>query len=262
MNKIKNLKNFINEDYSIGSILKKGKEMVSGWVSNLRKKIASAIPAEEGKPGDGNIKIIPSGSKKGLPMVAYFSASSDESIQDQVAKFYSKQSIEEAMSPKEIQGINPRLLYPGGAGVEDVNAEDLKNILTDRFETFDMVNTFKDENGNEIESTGYNKPIFIFGAPGIGKTEIVAQVCDALGVDLMPVDLQFMEPADFLGIPSTVDKASDEKYGAGVTRNNPPIWLPQNNNGEKYKDKGGIIFFDELNRANEFVHNALWTPPL
>ena len=30
MNKIKNLKNFINEDYSIGSILKKGKEMVSG----------------------------------------------------------------------------------------------------------------------------------------------------------------------------------------------------------------------------------------
>lgn len=118
----------------------------------------------------------------------------------------------------------------------------------------DVVNvdpaTLKDEVVARFESLsqgGFNKPIFIFGAPGIGKTEIVSQVCEELGIELLTVDLQFMDPADFLGVPSVVDVSSDGKYGEGVTRTNPPIWLPRDKAGK------GIIFFDELNRAADPV---------
>jgi hypothetical protein len=111
----------------------------------------------------------------------------------------------------------------------------------------------------EVEEAGYSKPIFIFGAPGIGKTEIVAQAAEELGIDLLFVDLQFMEPSDLLGIPSTFELPSDtekDPYGKGVTRSNPPTFLPRSNAGKNH-DNGGIIFLDEMNRAKSPVLNSM-----
>jgi len=135
-----------------------------------------------------------------------------------------------------------------------------------------------------------NKPIFIYGAPGIGKTQIVQQAAKELGVKLLNMDLQFMSPEDFIGIPKVVPLTQeriekkkdswqglspDQKIGKvepgewsqmtevdffqkgkgqGVTRGNPPLILPKTNmeNG-----KGGILFMDEGNRARPRVLNAL-----
>jgi Cdc6-like AAA superfamily ATPase len=94
------------------------------------------------------------------------------------------------------------LPYPS-TDVVNIDAATLKYEVTARFES--------------TMQGGFNKPIFIFGAPGIGKTEIVSQVCEELNIELLTVDLQFMDPADFLGVPSVVEVSSDGKYGEGVT---------------------------------------------
>lgn len=233
MSRIKGFSDYVNEDYSLKNVLKKGKSFLSGasdWVSDLFKKISS-----------GEIKAIPEGPKAGAPMVSYYEASPESSIADQVKKTFTdtaEESVDDSINLQDlkIEEDLEHLKFPT-TDVVNINAKDLKAEIKDRFEDF-------------VEG-GFNKPIFIFGAPGIGKTEMVAQVCDELGINLMTVDLQFMDPADFLGVPKVIDLPdSEEKYGSGVTRTNPPVWLPTDNGKD---DKGGIIFFDELNRAADPV---------
>lgn len=247
MQKIKKFQEFVNEDYSFKGMLQKGKELVGkvfNWTKSLIDKISNAKPAAEAQPGD--VKLIPSGPKTGLPMIGYF-ANGEGSIVDQIKAFYAGSSV-----ANESEVYEDKDFLSMGGKFPDVNASELKEMIKERFQFLNM-------SGGDEESTGFSKPIFVFGAPGIGKTEIVGQAADELGIDLMKVDAEFMEPTDFLGVPTTHELPSDEEnpYGEGYTRDNPPIWLPRDNNGKKYKDgRGGIIFFDEINRANAPVLNG------
>jgi hypothetical protein len=71
-----------------------------------------------------------------------------------------------------------------------------------------------------------------------------------------------MAPEDFLGIPKVVDVNKPEydesgklvSAGSGMTRSNPPMLLPRDNGPQ---GKGGIIFMDEMNRANKMVLNSV-----
>lgn len=72
----------------------------------------------------------------------------------------------------------------------------------------------------------------IWGAPGIGKSSIVAQVAAAHGLALIDLRLSQLAPTDLRGLPVA------EK---GVSRWYPPEFLPTS--GE------GILFLDELNLA-------------
>ena len=96
-----------------------------------------------------------------------------------------------------------------------------------------------------------------------------------MGIKLLNLDLQFMSPEDFIGIPNIVELSTEDiekmqegrpaniskaeweerirriyKYGFGATRGNVPLVLPRDNmdNG-----KGGILFLDEANRASRRV---------
>ena len=245
MQKIKNFNTFINEDYGFGNLVKGAKNIfskVGGWVSSLISKIK-----------DGLVPINPQGKKEGLPMVGYF-AYGEGNMLSQLDTFFSGSKyskLKESIDLDEGE-ISPHLAWPGEEGPTDVGAEKLKEMIKKRYKTLTYTTKVK-QGEDEREVTGYSKPIFIFGSPGIGKTEIVAQAAEDLGLDVLYVDLEFMDPADFLGVPKTVDVASDKAYGEGVTRGNPPVWLPRTNDGKKYKDRGGIIFFDEMNRANQPV---------
>jgi hypothetical protein len=239
MQKIKKFTDFVNEDYSFGKGIKKAFSKATSWVSNLINKIKG-----------GEVPVNTKGDKVGLPMIAYF-AYGDGDIKDQVDDFFAGSkyaSMHESMNIKE-GDLSPHLSWPGEEGPLDIGADALKEIIKKRYKS--LVRVTKVKKGEEdVEVTGYSRPIFIFGAPGIGKTEIVAQAAQELGLDVIFGDVAFMEPADFLGLPSKVEVASDDPYGEGVTRGNPPLWLPRSNDGKKYKDRGGILFFDELNRAN------------
>jgi hypothetical protein len=105
-------------------------------------------------------------------------------------------------------------------------------------------------NRKKFENSVKHTPLFIFGAPGIGKTEIVIQACEEMGLDFAFIDLQFMQPTDFTGMPTSVEiKTPDienRDYGKGVTRFDLPTLLPTE---ESTGGKPGILFLDEFNRA-------------
>ena len=82
--------------------------------------------------------------------------------------------------------------------------------------------------------------LFIWGQHGIGKSSIVKQTADFLGIDFIDFRCAQIDAVDLRGFP---DRGSD-----GRTHFLPPVDLP--NDGE------GILFLDELNRANREVLSA------
>lgn len=98
-----------------------------------------------------------------------------------------------------------------------------------------------------------NDALFIWGAPGIGKTEILRQCADKLGCVVQEWHLSQIEPTDFRGVPKieNVLGSNDPKDERTVTKL--PAMFPTDDgpNG-----KGGIMFFDEINRAPKMVLSA------
>ena len=88
-----------------------------------------------------------------------------------------------------------------------------------------------------------NKPAFIWGASGIGKSEIISKVAEKLDYNLIDVRVSLLDPVDLRGVPSVENS---------VTKWNPPIFLPQEN------DKQAILFLDELPHGSPSVQNALF----
>ncbi len=74
--------------------------------------------------------------------------------------------------------------------------------------------------------------VMIWGAPGIGKSSVVAQVAEQRSLEFVDVRLSQLAPTDLRGLP-VAENGRSTWY--------PPEFLPQN--GE------GILFLDELNMA-------------
>ena len=243
--RIYNFNEYVKENYSvneglgswISNFYKKSVAVLSGWA----KKLVNAIANEE-------IPIIPEGPKKGTPVMMYF-PQSGSSVVDQMNKLYgsvglSEQEISETRYGQSWQDV------PGVKGnVDDVSPDELAQEIKTYYRS-------------KLKGSDPN-PIFVYGAPGIGKTGVVGQVCDELGLELINIDIQFMSPEDFMGVP-TVYQEKDPEYkevpdpdnpgktykerisaGMGFTRFNVPTYLPTTN-GEK--GLGGVIFLDEFNR--------------
>jgi hypothetical protein len=197
-------------------------------------------------------KIIQEGPNAGLPVIAYFQDGKDgKNVAEQVAEYLNGRKSK-ITTESEIEEGREFLEL---AGFDNINAEELKKDLINRFKSLSMPGKpIIGSDGVERASSGSGKPMFIYGAPGIGKTEIVAQAAAQLGVGLMFADLENAEPTDLRGVPNVVDIPSDSPIGKGVTRENQPDWLPTDNGPD---GKGGIFFFDELNRANEVVLRSM-----
>ena len=80
------------------------------------------------------------------------------------------------------------------------------------------------------------RPVFLWGAPGIGKSDIVKQIGDEANREVIDVRLSLWEPTDIKGIPYY---NSDK----GTMTWAPPAELPTD------PESTAIIFLDELNSA-------------
>lgn len=86
-------------------------------------------------------------------------------------------------------------------------------------------------------------PVFLWGQPGIGKSDMVAQLAESMSVPLVDVRAVLLDPVDLRGLPAVVD-------GRAVWT--PPAFLPDAaRDGER-----GILFLDELNAAPPSVQAA------
>lgn len=86
--------------------------------------------------------------------------------------------------------------------------------------------------------------MFLWGPPGIGKTSIVAQAAQEIGVNYVKFDAAMRDPTDIRGVLFVVD---------GKARYLPPDDLPEvTRDGQK-----GILFCDEILFAVPAVQNNL-----
>lgn len=89
------------------------------------------------------------------------------------------------------------------------------------------------------------RPAFVWGAPGVGKSDTVKQVAEGLGLELRDVRLSLLDPTELKGFPVV--------KGTGKTQQMafvPPSFLPTK--GE------GVLFLDELNSAPMAVQAAAY----
>src|SRR5210317_206515 len=82
------------------------------------------------------------------------------------------------------------------------------------------------------------RPIFLWGPPGIGKSDIVAQITNSLSNShLIDIRLSLWEPTDIKGIPYFDSNESKMVWGA-------PAELPDETMAAKYDHI--VLFLDEM----------------
>jgi hypothetical protein len=94
-----------------------------------------------------------------------------------------------------------------------------------------------------------NRPIFLWGPPGIGKSDIVAQMGADLNAHVIDVRLALWEPTDIKGIPYF-----DSNTGTMVWA--PPVELPNQEFADQHDQI--ILFLDEMNSAAPAVQAAAY----
>ena len=94
-------------------------------------------------------------------------------------------------------------------------------------------------------AAGLHTPVMIWGPPGVGKSQITAEVARAHAVPLIDIRLSQMEPTDLRGIPFRVD----DKVEWSI-----PALLPD----ERRHGRHGILFLDEITSAPPTVTAAAY----
>ncbi|MFA7098435.1 MAG: MoxR family ATPase [Gammaproteobacteria bacterium] len=93
--------------------------------------------------------------------------------------------------------------------------------------------------------SGQHTPVMLWGPPGVGKSQMVAQVAARYGVMVIDIRLSQMEPSDLRGIPFR----SGELVEWAV-----PAMLPD----RERHGAAGILFLDEINAAPPSVSAAAY----
>ena len=94
------------------------------------------------------------------------------------------------------------------------------------------------------------RPIFLWGPPGIGKSDIVAQICEGFtNSHLIDIRLSLWEPTDIKGIPYFDSNSGTMVWGA-------PSELPSEEFAAQFDHI--VLFLDEMNSAAPSVQAAAY----
>jgi hypothetical protein len=86
------------------------------------------------------------------------------------------------------------------------------------------------------------RPVFIWGAPGIGKSSIVEQFANGLGLDCVSLLGSQLAPEDIIGVPQIVDGRS--------------VFCPPRTIA---REEAYCLFLDELNACSQEVQKAFYS---
>ena len=94
-------------------------------------------------------------------------------------------------------------------------------------------------------SNDQHTPVMLWGPPGVGKSQMVAQVAERHGMPVIDIRLSQMEPSDLRGIPFRVDARVEWAV---------PSMLPDR---ERHGEQG-ILFLDEITSVPPSVSAAAY----
>jgi hypothetical protein len=92
---------------------------------------------------------------------------------------------------------------------------------------------------------GHHTPVMLWGPPGVGKSQIIAQVAARHDVPMIDIRLSQMEPSDLRGIPFRIEDRVEWAI---------PSMLPD----AKRHGPQGILFLDEITSAPPSVSAAAY----
>lgn len=109
----------------------------------------------------------------------------------------------------------------------------------------------KDEYGEYSVQTQHQRPLFLYGVPGIGKTAVMQQVASEMGIGLITYSMTHHTRQSALGLPMIVHK----KYGDAEFDISEYTMSEIIASVYEYMDKTGlkegILFLDEINCVSE-----------
>lgn len=250
----------INEFRGVGRKIKRGLEKAKEFIHNTFKKVGDFFVALAGdEPVKGVMLPVNTGIlvDKGelSPAISYLPNEVDleldpglasETAEDILAKRGEDdlQKVEEAL--QAILEDKVPLQHPDAKRVPNVDVEGLMTRI------------------RMAMRNPQAAPLLIWGAPGIGKTKIVKGVLEAKGDNQRLIDVQTskMAPDDW-ALPAVKEMKSGGWVAMDVPKNWLPVYTPTGDPEEDKKrndaanqGEGGIIFFDELSRANDMVQNT------
>jgi len=100
-----------------------------------------------------------------------------------------------------------------------------------------------------MHSMKKKRPIFIWGPPGIGKSDVVHQIGEYMDAHVIDIRLSLWEPTDIKGIPYYAANDNTMQWAL-------PVDLPDAKMAKKYKNI--ILFLDEMNSAAPAVQAAAY----
>lgn len=115
----------------------------------------------------------------------------------------------------------------------------------------------KNEFGEYIIPTEVQRPVFLIGPPGIGKTAIMQQVADEMGVNLVPYSMTHHTRQSALGLPFISKKVYNGKEYDVSEYTMSEIIAAVYQKMESTKIKEGILFLDEINCVSETLSPAM-----
>ena len=109
----------------------------------------------------------------------------------------------------------------------------------------------RDETGAYIIPVKRQRPVFLLGAPGIGKTAIMEQIAQEMGIALVSYAMTHHTRQSALGLPYIAQKKyEDEEYSISEYTMS-EIIASVYETMEKSGLKEGILFLDEINCVSE-----------
>ena len=134
-----------------------------------------------------------------------------------------------------------------------MNIKEAKNFIKDTITAY----LKKDEFGDYRIPVEKQRPIFLIGAPGIGKTAIMGQIAEELGIALVSYSMTHHTRQSALGLPFIKEKTYGDRTVSVSEYTMSEIIASIYDTMEESGVTEGILFLDEINCVSETLYPSM-----
>ena len=134
----------------------------------------------------------------------------------------------------------------------EVTIQDAKRILKESVTIY----LEKDENGKYLSPQNKQRPLYLEGPAGVGKTELVRQVAEEMGIGFVSYSMTHHNRQSAIGLPAIVDKRFEENDYKATEYTKSEI-IAAVMDAIEGGSREGILFCDEVNCVSETLSAAM-----